>query len=233
MHEHGYRPQYGFVYSPREQFTAEEIHTTTLTYSKNEHLQARPIHSSDQAEMDSREQGLHSLQFKTTPEPMVPAPTSSNKANVRLKSSSVQEPLSGEEQRAGPPQPMPEPTPGQVNTAHAGGEPRAVPHASDRLTVRHYHHETKRRHGVKTIVHRVTTIIMETETFIARPLPTPKNRARHLDKKVEHHHNLPRLGEHVMFDSGEEGDLIVSIVSNEHVSQAKGKGKGKGEDGGL
>ncbi|KAG0026305.1 hypothetical protein BGZ81_006464 [Podila clonocystis] len=187
--------------------------------------------------MESREQELHFGQFKTTPEPMVPAPTSSNEVNVCQKSSSVQEPLSGEVQRAGPPQPTPEPTPGQVSTAHASGEPRAVPHASDRLTVRHYNHETKQGHGVKTIVHRITTIIMETETFIARPLPTPKNWARHLDKKAEHHHNLPRLGEHVMFDSGEEGDLVVSIVSNEHVSQAKGKGKGKGEgkgeDGGL
>ncbi|KAF9300039.1 hypothetical protein BGZ74_008385 [Mortierella antarctica] len=179
--------------------------------------------------MRSREQELHSGRFKTTPEPMVSGPTSgSNKANMRLVSSSVQEPLSGEEQRAGPPQPMPEPTPGQVNTAHAGREPQAVLHASEGpLTVRHYNHETKRGQGVKTIVHRVTTIIMETETFIARSLPTLRNGAHHVDNKAEHHHNQPRLGEHVMFDSGEEGDLVVSIVSNKHVSQAKGKGKGE------
>ncbi|KAF9316329.1 hypothetical protein BG003_002100 [Podila horticola] len=222
MHEHGYQP----LNSPREQFTAEEIHTTTPTYSKNEHLQARPVHFSDQAEVRSREEELRSGRFKAAPEPMVPAPTSgSTKAKMRLVLSSNQETLSGEEQRAGPPQPTPEPTPGQVNTAHTGGDPRAVLHASDCLTVRHYNHETKRGQGVKTIVHRVTTIIMETETFIARPLQTPKNGVRHSDMKVEHHHKQPRLGEHVMFDAGEEGDLVVSILSNEHASLNKGKGK--------
>ncbi|KAF9332722.1 hypothetical protein BG006_004410 [Podila minutissima] len=182
--------------------------------------------------MRSREQELHSGRFKTTPEPMVSGPTSgSNKADMHLVSSSVQESLSGEEQRAAPPPPMPEPTPGQANTAHAGRKPQAVLHASDGpLTVRHYNHETKRGQGVKTIVHRVTTIIMETETFIVRPLPTPRNGARHPDKKVKHHHSQPRLGEHVMFDSGEEGDLVVSIVSNKHVSQAKTRARARTAD---
>ncbi|KAG0066741.1 hypothetical protein BGZ92_005279, partial [Podila epicladia] len=184
VHEHGYRSHYGIVFSPREQFTAEEIHTTTLTYSKNEHLHARPIHTSDPAEARSHEQELHSGRFKTTPEPIFPGPTSgSNKANVHPVSPSVQESLSGEEQRVGPPQPTPEPTPGQVNTAPAGSEPQGVLHASDSLTVRHYNHETKQGQGMKTIVHRVTTIIMETETFIARPLPTPRNEAHHPNKK--------------------------------------------------
>lgn len=227
-YELGHRPRYG-VYSPREQFTAEEIHTTTPTHSKDEHLKARAIHSSDQGEMRSREQELHSERFKTTPEPMVPAPTiASDRENARLASSApIQHHLSGEEQRAGPPQPTPEPTPGQVNT-HVGGP--QVHYASDRLTVRHYNHETKTGgHGVKTVVHRVTTIIMETETLIARPSSTARTGVHHLDKKVEPHHNQYRLGEHVMFDAGEEGDLVESIVS-EHVSHAKDKRKSQGKD---
>ncbi|KAF9386984.1 hypothetical protein CPB97_003096 [Podila verticillata] len=227
-YELGHRPRYG-IYSPREQFMAEEIHTTTPTYSKDEHLQVRPIHSSDQGEMRSREQELHSGRFKTTPEPMIPAPTSaSDRANARLASTaSIQDHLSGKEQRAGPPQPTPEPTPGQVNTRVGGSQ---VHHASDRFTVRHYDHETKTGgHGVKTIVHRVTTIIMETETLIARPSPTLRNWVHHSNNKVEPHHNQHRLGEHVMFDAGEEGDLVVSIVS-EHISHAKDKRKNRGKD---
>ncbi|KAF9027986.1 hypothetical protein CPC16_004666 [Podila verticillata] len=160
---------------------------------------------------------------------MIPAPTSaSDKEYARLASApSSHDHLSGEEQRAGPLQPTPEPTPGQVSTRVGGSQ---VHYASDRLTVRHYDHETKPGgHGVKTIVHRVTTIIMETETRIARPSPTPRNWVYHPNNKVEPHHNQHRLGEHVMFDAGEEGDLVVSIVS-EHISHAKDKRKSQGKD---
>ncbi|KAF9165296.1 hypothetical protein DFQ26_000344 [Actinomortierella ambigua] len=64
----------------------------------------------------------------------------------------------------------------------------------------------------KRVVRKVTTLIIETMTIIRHP---PK-------ETLSMHKQRPAKEDHVLFDSGIEGDMIVSIVSEE---EAKAKNK--------
>ncbi|KAG0042273.1 hypothetical protein BGZ83_000694 [Gryganskiella cystojenkinii] len=85
-------------------------------------------------------------------------------------------------------------------------------------TVRHHEqqlkpHQKGEDQGFRTVVHRVTTLIIETETIVAHPPQSTQG-------PEDHHHSQQNgkefhLGDHIMFDAGEEGDMIVSIASQE------------------
>ncbi|KAF9907531.1 hypothetical protein EC991_010827 [Linnemannia zychae] len=160
--------------------------------------------------------------------------------------------LHGHEYKAGPAEPTPEPLPGQTK-GH---------------TQTHYYHQDQedrsfggqdQGHGhgeqpalrYRTIMHRVTTLIIETETIVNRPSPRPtatakafmqgSNEAQHYQKdnnrkQDDHGHHLheqqnrrdpyaygPHAGDHIMFDAGVDGDMVVSIASSEHSSRRNNK----------
>jgi hypothetical protein len=110
----------------------------------------------------------------------------------------------------------------------------------------------------RTIVHRVTTLIIETETIVNRPTSTPTTTAaapgfmhgsRERDGRAQqhYHHNSnknkkeeeeeeeeeeegkygrrdpyaygPHAGDHIMFDAGVDGEMVVSIASSDQSSR--------------
>ncbi|KAF9930574.1 hypothetical protein BGZ67_005727 [Mortierella alpina] len=116
-----------------------------------------------------------------------------------------------------PPEPIPEPMP-----ALATGSPQHLQHSGhdqqqQPQQQQHYHQEQGSSGSLrkfKTIIHRVTTLIIETETIIAPPRAT---KALRHDKRHDHDSD-PHPGDHVMFDAGVEGDMVVSIVSSKHAT---------------
>ncbi|KAF9135170.1 hypothetical protein BGW39_004366 [Mortierella sp. 14UC] len=171
-------------------------------------------------------------------------------------SASVRKAFLGYEYQTGPAAPIPEPLPGQTH-GH---------------TQTHYHHQDqgdrsvggKERAGqdqdghpalwYRTIVHRVTTLIIETETIVNRATPTPTATAKAFmqgSEEAQHHHHRKNnnkkgqdghghhlheqqhrrdphayglhAGDHIMFDAGVDGDMVVSIASSEHSSRRNNK----------
>lgn len=154
----------------------------------------------------------------------------------------------GHEYKAGPPAPTPEAFPGQTNTGNF-------------QTHDHSHHQQQQRGDVsvggkeraaggeksmvqyRTIIHRVTTLIIETETIVNRPttIPTATKSAfmqgskekdgraqrQHYHGKKEGQHGRepyaygPHVGDHVMFDAGVEGEMVVSIASSDQSSRRR------------
>ncbi|KAF9136893.1 hypothetical protein BG015_002955 [Linnemannia schmuckeri] len=148
----------------------------------------------------------------------------------------------GHEYKAGPAAPTPEAFPGQTNTGHIhthdhnynqGGisvdeKERAVSRGGETPVLRY-----------RTIVHRVTTLIVETETIVNRPTVTPTATAVAFMQKskgqagrAQHHYNKkeeqlgrgshaygPHIGDHIMFDAGVDGEMIVSIASSDQSSR--------------
>ncbi|KAG0371232.1 hypothetical protein BGZ54_008236 [Gamsiella multidivaricata] len=245
----------GFIFSPRERASAEtELHTTTLTYSDDPHPTPKSIHytnkgfphqqhshhrynphqqqkqqhagsvsvSEDRTQASSRDEAI-------MPEPMVsilqPTPVADS---VR---SSAHDPsgrlhLQTEEQKAGPPPPVPEPTP--EHTIAGSDMLHRRDHDAEQLHSHKQHPPAGLRsddghgHGHpgevdaqenrrKRTVRRVTTLIIETQTIIGPPRATMP---AHL--KAESRTKPSRsLGDHPMFDAGVEGDMVASIVHSE------------------
>ncbi|KAF9144525.1 hypothetical protein BGX30_012465 [Mortierella sp. GBA39] len=136
----------------------------------------------------------------------------------------------GHEYKAGPAVPTPEAFPDQTNTGHVqthdpfhyqqqqqgdvsvGGKERVT--GGENSIVRY-----------RTIVHRVTTLIIETETIVNRPTATPTakdgraQRQHYHDKKEKQHGRDPyaygsHVGDHIMFDAGVDGEMVISIASS-------------------
>ncbi|KAF8943546.1 hypothetical protein BGZ47_005341 [Haplosporangium gracile] len=149
----------------------------------------------------------------------------------------------GHEYKAGPAAPTPEAFPGQINTGHIhthdhnynqgdvfiDGKERAVGRDGGETPMPRY----------RTIVHRVTTLIIETETIVNRPTATPTatamtfmQRSKGQDRRTQHHYNKkgeqlgrgshaygPHVGDHIMFDAGVDGEVVVSIASSDQSSR--------------
>ncbi|KAF9566026.1 hypothetical protein EC968_003922 [Mortierella alpina] len=117
--------------------------------------------------------------------------------------------LHSDQDKVRPPEPTPEPMPAQ-----ATGSPLHSNHDQQQQRQQEHLHQKHGSSGsprkFKTIIHRVTTLIIETETIIAPPRATKASRH-------DHDHD-PHPGDHVMFDAGVEGDMVVSIVSSKHAS---------------
>ncbi|KAG0298218.1 hypothetical protein BGZ97_004142, partial [Linnemannia gamsii] len=202
----------------------------------------------------------------TTPEPIatLAAPTSSNKPGSgpdRRQGMDEDRTVSKgaalfHEYKAGPAAPIPEAFPSQTKghtqahdhhkqgDASVGG--REI--ATGQSPVVRY----------RTIVHRVTTLIIETETIVNRPTSTPTTTAaapgfmhgsRERDGRAQqhYHHNSnknkkeeeeeeeeeeegkygrrdpyaygPHAGDHIMFDAGVDGEMVVSIASSDQSSR--------------
>ncbi|KAG0218618.1 hypothetical protein BGX33_006569 [Mortierella sp. NVP41] len=171
--------------------------------------------------------------------------------------------LHGHKYKAGPAAPAPEPFPApiQIQTQISG-------HTQQQNQYHHHHHhhhqvdylssdggnekkaggDAQGGHGnenpvrrLRTIVHRVTTLIIETETIVNRPTLTPTATAtarmqgsknirpphRHHNHGQDRYHQQeqqhrrgphaygPHAGDHIMFDAGVDGDMIVSIASEQ------------------
>lgn len=101
---------------------------------------------------------------------------------------------------------------GSNNKNSNNGQPHST-HRISHETVRHHEQELKPlKEGedprFRTIVHRVTTLIIE-NVEIVRPQATP-----HPDHGPQY-----REGDHIMFDAGVEGDMVVSIAHNDRHRQ--------------
>ncbi|KAF9922441.1 hypothetical protein FBU30_007430 [Linnemannia zychae] len=140
------------------------------------------------------------------------------------------------ENETGPADPTPEPLPYQTKGySHINDN-------SDSQDQEESDTKNKSKFRYRTVIHRVTTLIIETETIVNRPTPTI---ARRVDSKYEsmgdhgddyqkthqkgkhdqkqHRRNSyaygPHVGDHIMFDAGEDGDMVVSIALSEQSSR--------------
>ncbi|ORZ10028.1 hypothetical protein BCR41DRAFT_388139 [Lobosporangium transversale] len=123
-----------------------------------------------------------------------------------------------EKQKIGPASPTPEPLPlpGSAQTSRSAPplkdlhkkdclNPALCQHSQD-----HYDHGHKNK-GMK---HRATTLIIETETIIVHSHPTQAPTFKKSHETNEQVGFYP--GSHVMFDAGMEGDVVMSMVAQEH-----------------
>ncbi|KAF9184541.1 hypothetical protein BGZ51_003303 [Haplosporangium sp. Z 767] len=237
---------HSFVFSPPERAHLEtETHTTTLTFSEDTHPLARPIQVSkndhgyadhtDKPSVSTKElYAESSLSRSIEPEPIVTMLTPTSLADEHEPSRCCHGASHGHEQKVEPPPPIPEPMPAQSIGSSMDSRYQHLKqkqqhqqdlHQSDEdhkeKSFKHAHEPQKSepRHG-RTIVHRTTTLIIETKTIIAPAHPT-KTPLIHGDERHRSHsdngkHN-PHIGDHVMFDAGVEGDAVVSRVSSEHI----------------
>ncbi|KAG0258016.1 hypothetical protein BG011_003595 [Mortierella polycephala] len=228
----------GFVFSPPERAHIEtETHTTTLTFSEDTRPLTRPIQVSNRDhDYTKKLRAELSLSEPIKPEPIATmlTPTSLTCLAVEHEPSRCHEASYGHEQKVEPPPPIPEPMPAQsagsnMESRHQHHKQEQQPqqnfqqsdenHGEESSKHAHKHQKLEPRFG-RTIVHRITTLIIETETIIAPPHPTKsipihgdERRRRHSDDKKHD----PRIEDHVMFDAGIEGDAIVSRASSEHI----------------
>lgn len=194
----------------------------------------------------------------TTPEPIVTlaAPTSSSFGvgsdrggramnDDRTVSKAAAAVHHGHGYKAGPAAPTPEAFPGQTNTGHI-------------QTHDHSHHQQQHQGEVsvggkeraaggeipmvqyRTIIHRVTTLIIETETIVNRPTAIPTatatafmlgskekdgraQRQYYHDKQGHHGRDSyaygAHAGDHIMFDAGVDGEMVISIASSDQSSR--------------
>ncbi|GJJ71011.1 hypothetical protein EMPS_03361 [Entomortierella parvispora] len=258
---------HGAAVSPHERVSEDdsELHTTTLTYSHDDHPPVRSVQLTDDnivhstslighhqyipadllkdweehqryGEKDDNLERMPSIvDDMTTPEPIVSiaAPTSSPSHHDaaaavarHLQEVADRKAHRDEEEKAGPAAPSPEPMPAAATTVGSGRKDNNKingPHDPFRhisyQTIRHHEQEVKPLkegdvQGFRTVVHRVTTLIIEKETIVAhQPQATPHS---HLDA----HHGE---SDHIMFDAGMEGDRIVSIAHNDYHQKEREK----------
>ncbi|OAQ30397.1 hypothetical protein K457DRAFT_125074 [Linnemannia elongata AG-77] len=192
----------------------------------------------------------------TTPEPIatLAAPTSSsfeagsNRGRQGMNDDrAVSKPAAVHEYKAGPAAPTPEAFPGQTNTAHIQNHDHSnhqqqhqgdVSVSGEEMTAG----DEKPMVRYRTIIHRVTTLIVETETIVNRPTATPTTTAAafmqgskekkdgraqrqysHDKKEGQHGRDSyaygPHIGDHIMFDAGVDGEMVISIASSDKSSR--------------
>lgn len=159
----------------------------------------------------------------------------------------VSKPAAVQEYKAGPAAPTPEAFPGQTNTAHIQNHDYSnhqQQHQGDvsvngkEMTAG----DEKPMVRYRTIIHRVTTLIVETETIVNRPTATPTATAAvfmqgskekkdgraqrqysHDKKEGQHGRDSyaygPHIGDHIMFDAGVDGEMVISIASSDKSSR--------------
>lgn len=198
-----YQPHYGFVFSPRERAWESFAQTTTFTYGMGHH------------QKEAQEQRQVDIQASSvTPEAVVsfPAPTpmadEGHKNHQKKVHESEAECVS--KNTVEPPAPTPEPLAGQPVT---GVDKRTRDMGEKNLTPAPAEKDKREGEPKRAKVYRVTTLIIETETIIAPPRPTHGASWWMMGKKQDHD---PHPGDHVMFDAGMEGDIVVSMVSSGH-----------------
>ncbi|KAK3825177.1 MAG: hypothetical protein J3Q66DRAFT_327149 [Benniella sp.] len=172
-----YQSHYGFVFSPRERAFEEEL-STSHQHSHQHHHEAKIVTR---------------MPF-ITPEAAVslPAPTSmGDDSHWRNQGSSRTAHHDGETNTAGPPSPTPEPLIGQPETG-VDIEPNDKTRGVEK---KHVNSEGKSgdEGRIRKILHRVTTLIIETETVIAPPRKTRPTVGPQLmripwGQQQQHHH---------------------------------------------
>ncbi|CAO3572299.1 unnamed protein product [Mortierella alpina] len=238
-------------------------HTTTLSFSDDDHPPTRPVQLTGSEEQDnkhsqrpplmmqpihhagslspvsdSKSQGNEGIppspyspqESMTAPEPIAPALITATATKTGMDSiqASPYSRIVGEEWGYGlhsdqdkvrPPVPTPEPMPAQATGSPQHLQPldhdQQQPQQQQQQRSHDQQGSPESPRKLRTIIHRVTTLIVETETIIAPPRATPALHQH--DKRYDHDHD-PHPGDHIMFDAGVEGDMIVSIVSAKHAS---------------
>lgn len=175
-----YQPHYGFVFSPRERaWEPSEVHTTTFTFGMGHPYGYRQDAQQHQQQIEMQAPSI-------TPEAVVsfPAPTPMADKRHRSHQERVHEPELEKdgENTAGPPLPTPESLAGQSVTGVE--RTRSVERKHPSIPAEDKREREPKK--IKKVVHRVTTLIIETETIIAPPHPTHATRGVKVDKKQVH-----------------------------------------------
>ncbi|KAF9116567.1 hypothetical protein BGX27_001423 [Mortierella sp. AM989] len=169
-------PKYDFVFSPRERSLRDpKIHTTTQIYSEDGiHPTKESVHltrmKTGSVPPLSSPGHDDKWQIETTPEPIATLikPTSPAARRRGEEGESDERILLSDsgKQKVGPPSPTPELLPTQVTGTFMPLQKQPSPQELDL--------DKSDSGRVHKVVHRVTTLIIETETIIGHPTPTAR-----------------------------------------------------------